>query len=159
MLRYFILLALVTFTLAAPAASDGSCSAASGIWPDTPFTVSGRDIISASGKKITFAGVNWPGAADTMLPEGLQYNSMANISSMIKSLGMNVVRLTYAIEMIDDYYDNSPNQTLENTLVHALGETNGPRVLDQILTHNPMLKSTTTRLEVCKALFWDIQDC
>ena len=150
MLRLFIILVLAPFALATAVATGGSHSTSSKVWPDTPFTVSGRDIISASGKKITFAGVNWPGAADTMLPEGLQYNSMANISSMIKSLGMNVVRLTYAIEMVDDHYDRNPNQSLENTLIHALGRVNGPKVLHQILKHNPTLKSTTTRLEVCR---------
>ena len=39
------------------------------VWPDTPFTTSGRDMISASGQHMVYAGVNWPGAADTMLPE------------------------------------------------------------------------------------------
>lgn len=120
-------------------------------WPDTPFTVSGRDIITASGAKVVYAGVNWPGAADTMLPEGLQYNSIANIVGFVKSLGMNVVRLTYAIEMIDDYYTNSPNQTLQNTLNHALGSTNGPKVLQQILKNNPSFTSQTTRLQVFDA--------
>ncbi|KXT10897.1 hypothetical protein AC579_9867 [Pseudocercospora musae] len=121
-------------------------------WPDTPFTVSGRDIISASGAKVVYAGVNWPGAADTMLPEGLQYNSIANISGLIKSLGMNVVRLTYAIEMVDDCYANSPKQSLQNTLTHALGSTNGAKVLQQILNNNPQLTASTTRLRVAAEL-------
>ncbi|USW53718.1 Putative glycoside hydrolase superfamily [Septoria linicola] len=121
-------------------------------WPDTPFSISGRDIISASGAKVVFAGVNWPGAADTMLPEGLQYNSIANIVGFIKSLNMNVVRLTYAIEMIDDYYTNSPNQNLQNTLTNALGATNGTKVLQQILQNNPQFTAKTTRLQVFDAV-------
>ena len=117
-------------------------------WPDTPFTTNGRDIVSASGQNVVYAGVNWPGAADTMLPEGLQYNSVANIVSMVKGLGMNVIRLTYAIEMIDDIESNSPNQSLQNTLTNALGAENGSTVLQQILNNNPSFTENTTRLEV-----------
>ncbi|KAI4153850.1 MAG: hypothetical protein LQ340_002060 [Diploschistes diacapsis] len=117
-------------------------------WPDTPFTTSGRDIVSASGQHVLYAGLNWPGAADTMLPEGLQYNSVSNIISMIKSLGMNVIRLTYAIEMIDDIASSNPNQTLQNTLLNALGSNNGSEVLQEILKYNPSFNAQTTRLEV-----------
>lgn len=123
-----------------------------GAWPDLPFSVSGRDIISASGAKVVYAGVNWPGAADTMLPEGLQYNSISNIVGFIKSLEMNVVRLTYAIEMVDDYLGDSPNQSLQATLINALGDTNGSKVLQQILDNNSQFTAQTTRLEVWIAL-------
>lgn len=117
-------------------------------WPDLPFTVSGRDIISASGEKVVYAGVNWPGAADTMLPEGLQYASVADIVGFVKSLGMNIVRLTYAMEMVDDYFEDSPDQSLEATLVNALGESNGSKILQDILGKNPQFTAETTRLEV-----------
>ena len=117
-------------------------------WPDTPFTTNGRDVVSASGQNVVYAGVNWPGAADTMLPEGLQYNSVANIVTMIKGLGMNVIRLTYAIEMIDDIESNSPNQSLKNTLTNALGAENGATVLQDILNKNPSFSADMTRLEV-----------
>ena len=83
-----------------------------------------------------------------MLPEGLQYQSIADIVSKIKSLGMNVIRLTYAIEMIDDIYSESPNSTLKGTLVNALGSENGSAVLAQILSKNPQFTESTTRLEV-----------
>ena len=118
-------------------------------WPDLPFKASGRDILSASGSKVVYAGVNWPGAADAMLPEGLQYSSVADIVGFIKSLGMNVVRLTFAIEMVDDIYEESPDQTLQATLVKALGEQNGTTVLSQILDRNPEFTADMTRLEVC----------
>lgn len=118
-------------------------------FPNTPFTTSGRDILDASGNKIVYKGVNWPGAADAMIPEGLQYSSIANIVSGIKSLGMNVVRLTFAIEMVDDIYSNSQHNTLSASLNNALGTTNGPKVLQQILKKNPQFTSSTTRLQVC----------
>jgi hypothetical protein len=117
-------------------------------WPDLPFKALGRDIVSSSGSKIVYAGVNWPGAADTMLPEGLQYNSIANIVGLIKSLDMNVVRLTFAIEMVDDIYSDSPDQSLRATLIKALGQANGTTVLEQILENNPGFTTETTRLEV-----------
>ncbi|TKA30683.1 hypothetical protein B0A50_02403 [Salinomyces thailandicus] len=89
-------------------------------FPDTPFTTNRRDVISASGRNVIFAGVNWPGQGLTVLPEGLQYNSIANITSSIKqSLGMNIRKLTYAIEMVDDDLDDTPYQTLDATLVNS----------------------------------------
>jgi len=71
-------------------------------WPNAPLVTSGRWIHNANGQNVTYAGVNWPGAADVMIPEGLQYSSIASIVAGIKSLGMNAIRLTFAIEMIDD---------------------------------------------------------
>lgn len=136
---------ILQFASAAPAAVTLSARAT---WPDLPFKASGRDILSSSGAKVVYAGVNWPGAADTMLPEGLQYNSVAGIVSLIKSLDMNVVRLTFAIEMVDDIYSDSPDQSLQATLVKALGQANGTTILDQILKQNPDFTPETTRLEV-----------
>jgi hypothetical protein len=75
-------------------------------WPYGSFYTSGNYIVNAKRSRVTYAGVNWPGATDTMIPEGLQYQSIESIVSKIKSLGMNVIRLTYAIEMIDDILDN-----------------------------------------------------
>ena len=121
-------------------------------WPDSPFHTQGRYMKSASGDTVTYAGVNWPGAADTMLPEGLQYAPIHSTVSKIKSLGMNVIRLTYAIEMIDDIYSNNPNSTLKGTLINALGETNGTKVLKEILRHNPQFTEDSTRLDVSLAL-------
>lgn len=44
---------------------------------------------NAKGDRLTFAGVNWPGAAETMVPEGLQYASIPDLVTKIKSIGMN----------------------------------------------------------------------
>ncbi|KAM5354894.1 hypothetical protein ACJ41O_001540 [Fusarium nematophilum] len=118
-------------------------------WPNGPFTVDGRWIIDASGTKVNFAGTNWPGHGEVMVPEGLQYRSVQQIVSQIKSLGMNAVRLTYAIEMIDQIYDNDGEDiSLETAFIKGLGETNGTRVLGQVLKHNPSFTNQTTRLEV-----------
>ncbi len=124
-------------------------------WPYGPFTSSGRWIVNTNGQHVTYAGVNWPGAADTMIPEGLQYQSIATIVSKIKSLGMNVIRLTYAIEMIDDILDNGGDVTLKNAFTKALGATNGNNVYNAVLRNNPQFNSRTTRLQVC--LTFDIK--
>lgn len=121
-------------------------------WPDAPFFSSGRWIHNSKGNNVTYAGVNWPGAADVMIPEGLQYTSIAKIVSDIKSLGMNAIRLTFAIEMIDDILDNGGDVKLSAAFNKALGTTNGPIVLQKVLTNNPSFTASTTRLQVFDAI-------
>jgi hypothetical protein len=116
-------------------------------WPYAPLTTSGRWILDAAGHNVTYAGVNWPGAADTMIPEGLQYASLESIVGKIKSLGMNVIRLTYAIEMIDDIYAGGDN-TMKTSFITALGEANGTAVFNEVVKHNPQFSARTTRLDV-----------
>ncbi|KAF7198455.1 Glycosyl hydrolase 5 family protein [Pseudocercospora fuligena] len=122
------------------------------VWPFAPFKTSGRDIIDTRGQKVVYAGINWPGAADVMIPEGLQYQSISTIVSKIKDLGMNVIRLTYAIEMIDDIFNSTADSTVSGALTKALGSENATIVLSQILTNNPDLSAETTRLEVFDAI-------
>ncbi len=122
----------------------------SAAWPGFPHTVSGRWIRDATGKNVTYAGTNWPGHTDVMIPEGLQYQSIASIVSKIKSIGMNVIRLTFAIQMIDEITTNGGKDiTLQRAFVQALGQTNGTRVLSMMLAKNPEFNASTTRLEVC----------
>ncbi|KAL4762263.1 cellulase family protein [Aspergillus foveolatus] len=115
---------------------------------NTPLTVSGRWILDSTGARVTFAGVNWPGAGEAMIPEGLQYASIASTISKIKSIGMNVIRLTFPIELVDDIYANDGDITVLDSLINALGVTNGTDVFNQIVTNNPSITNTTTRLQV-----------
>jgi hypothetical protein len=117
-------------------------------WPDAPLVASGRWIHNAKGENVTYAGVNWPGAADVMIPEGLQYASIEKIVSGIKSLGMNAIRLTFAIEMIDDIKDNGGDVTLSAAFSKALGTTKGPVVYNKVLQNNPQFSASTTRVQV-----------
>ncbi|KAL8634571.1 MAG: hypothetical protein Q9228_007834, partial [Teloschistes exilis] len=48
-----------------------SLSRALGDLAPGPFSSKDRWILDAQGQHVTYAGVNWPGAADTMIPEGL----------------------------------------------------------------------------------------
>lgn len=114
-----------------------------------PFVTSKQWILDSAGANFTYVGVNWPGAADVMIPEGLQYQSIANIVSKIKSLNMNVVRLTFAIEMIDDIKDNGGDVTVQQALIKALGATNGATIWQQIVKNNPTFTTQTTRVQVC----------
>ncbi|CAK7210472.1 hypothetical protein SBRCBS47491_000795 [Sporothrix bragantina] len=134
-------------------AAAASSSSASAAWPNGPLVTSGRWIHDASGNNVTYAGANWPGAADTMLPEGLQFQSVDAIVAKIKSIGMNAIRLTYAIQMIDEIYaNNGKDITIEAALTKALGATNGQTVLKQIIKNNPTFTASTTRLELFDAV-------
>lgn len=113
-----------------------------------PFTSSDRRVVDANGNNVPIVSINWPGAADTMLPEGLGYQSIANIVQKISDTGFNTVRLTFAIEMIDDILDNGGDVTLGDTLAKALGQTNGTAMLAKIINNNPQFTENTTRLQV-----------
>jgi hypothetical protein len=83
-----------------------------------------------------------------MLPEGLGYQSIANIVQKIVDTGFNTVRLTFPIEMVDDILDNGGDVTLSATLTNALGQTNGTAMLAKIINNNPQFNANTTRLQV-----------
>ena len=88
-----------------------------------------------------------------MIPDGLQYQSIQTIVSKIKSLGMNAIRLTYAIQMVDQYYSNgNKDTTVQQSFTNALGSTNGPKVYAKFLAANPSFNASTTRLDVFDAV-------
>lgn len=117
-----------------------------------PLSTKGRDIIDANGDVFHFISTNWPGHQEIMIPEGLGQSSIKDIVSWFPKFGLNSVRLTFAIEMIDDHYSNNPNQTLEKSVINALGQANGTKVLGQILEKNPQFTKDSTRLEVWDAV-------
>ncbi|OTB00591.1 glycoside hydrolase family 5 protein [Hypoxylon sp. CI-4A] len=122
-------------------------------WPNGPFVTSGRWIQDAAGSTVTYVGVNWPGSLEVMIPEGLQYQSIESIVSKIKGLGMNAIRLTYATEMIDQYYDNGEKDiAIQQALTDALGQDGGSSVFEKITTNNPSFNESTTRLQVYDAI-------
>jgi hypothetical protein len=122
-------------------------------FPNLPFNTDGPKIIDASGNNVKLAGTNWPGHGEVMVPEGLQYQSIETIVSDIKSLGMNVVRLTYAIEMVDQIYKNNGEDVdLQTAFTQGLGQENGTAILADVLSNNPQFTASTKRLEVCGML-------
>lgn len=95
-------------------------------WPYGPFSTSGRDIVNSKGEAVTWAGVNWPGSGETMVPEGLEWESVENILDRVKSVGFNFIRLTYAIEMVDQIYERDGKDVpLEVAMINGLGYANG----------------------------------
>ncbi|SMR53158.1 unnamed protein product [Zymoseptoria tritici ST99CH_1E4] len=70
-------------------------------WPNAPFVNRGREMMSSKGETVTFAG-----HGEAMTPEGL-YQSIRNMAQKVNDPDMNVIRLTYAIQMIDDIVDGN----------------------------------------------------
>jgi hypothetical protein len=122
-------------------------------FPNLPFTSEGPQILDASGNNVKWAGTNWPGHGEVMIPEGLQYQSIETIVSDIKGLGMNVIRLTYAIELVDQIYANGGEDVdLETAFTQGLGQENGTAILADVLSNNPQFTGATKRLEVYDAV-------
>ncbi|TVY68903.1 Endoglucanase E1 [Lachnellula suecica] len=117
-----------------------------------PLSRNDRWIVDANNTHVPFVGVNWPGAAGTMLPEGLGYQSIANIVQKISETGFNAVRLTFAIEMVDDILDHGGDVSLSGTLTRSLGQTNGTTMLGKIISNNPQFTASTTRLQITDAV-------
>ncbi|KAH7064111.1 glycosyl hydrolase family 5 protein-like protein/cellulase [Paraphoma chrysanthemicola] len=120
-------------------------------FPNVPFKTSDRWVLDSTGANFTYVGVNWPGAGEVMIPEGLQYQSIASIVSKIKSLNMNVVRLTFAIEMIDDIKDRGGDVKIQAAFQKALG-SNGEAAYQKVIKNNPQFGASTTRLQVFDAI-------
>ncbi|KAF2436212.1 cellulase family protein [Tothia fuscella] len=119
-----------------------------------PLTTSGRWIKDNRGETVTYVGSNWPGHMSAMIPEGLQYQSIATIVGKIKGLGMNSIRLTYATEMVDDILDRGGqgNLPLKASLIKGLGERNGSDIFQKVIRKNPSFTEKTTRLEIFDAI-------
>ncbi|KAI2606785.1 glycoside hydrolase family 5 protein [Hypoxylon sp. NC1633] len=121
-------------------------------WPFGPLVTSGRDMKNTQGSNVVYAGTNWPGHSEVMIPDGLNYQSIEGIVTKIKSAGMNAIRLTYAIQMVDEIYSNGKDTTVKDSFTKALGSTNGPKAYSQFLAKNPSFNDTTTRLQVFDAV-------
>jgi hypothetical protein len=87
-----------------------------------------------------------------VIPDGLQYQSIETVVSKIKSLGMNAIRLTYAIQMVDQIYSNGKDTTVQQSFINALGSTNGSKIYSQFIAKNPSFNASTTRLDVFDAV-------
>ncbi|KAI1174493.1 glycoside hydrolase superfamily [Nemania sp. FL0916] len=146
-------LLFLSISLYLPPASAALAPSPSSSWPHGPLTTTNRWILNFSGAKIVYVGANWPGSLDTMVPEGLQYQSIEGIVGKIKSLGMNAVRLTYATQMVDEYYANGEKDVLvHDAFVNALGEEEGERVWGNVRERNPGFGEGVGRLQVYDAI-------
>ncbi len=122
-------------------------------WPFAPLVTSGRDIKNTKNETVVYAGANWPGHGEVMIPDGLAYQSIESIVSKIKSVGINAIRLTYAIQMIDEIYANGGEDiTVQTSFIQALGQANGTARYNEFVEQNPTFDETTTRLQVFDAV-------
>ncbi|KAI3483929.1 hypothetical protein L1887_53085 [Cichorium endivia] len=118
-------------------------------WPHGPFHTEGNQIKNNNGEPVILVGTNWPGSGETMIPEGIEFRSIADIVSMMKYVGYNFVRHTYPIQMVDQIYENNGTDiTVQSALLYALGEDNGTRIMEMISKNNPQITNSTTRFEV-----------
>lgn len=101
---------------------------------EVPFSTSGNTIIDAKGTIVRLKCVNWPGSMETLMPEGLQHNSIDNIVQLIKQMNMTCVRLTYSIEV-----------TLSSNLTayQSLTRLKLSSALQGFMDNNPLLLNTT----------------
>lgn len=113
-----------------------------------PFKTDGGKIVTSDGNNFIYQGTNWPGHMNAMVPEGLQYSSVKAIVNKIKGFGLNSVRLTFAIELVDQIYEKGHDISIEDSFKTALGDVDGTKVLNEILAKNPQFSKDTTRLEV-----------
>ncbi len=66
----------------------------------TPFATQGNQIVDVRGTAQRLSCVNWPAHMETLLPEGLQHQSLDTIINVgIIGAGFNCVRLTYSIDL------------------------------------------------------------
>lgn len=122
-------------------------------WPYGPFKTQGRNIVNSRGEAITWAGINWPGSGETMVPEGLEWASVDDILDQVQSVGFNFIRLTYAVEQVDQVYARQMQDVpLEVAMINALGYENGTRVTQQIVAKNPGWSKDTGRFEIWDAI-------
>jgi endoglucanase len=79
--------------------------------------------------------VNWPGSMETLMPEGLQHNSIEKIIRLIQQMNITCVRLTYSI-------DATHAGIL--TVYQSLSRLNLTSALQGFAENNPSLLNTST---------------
>ncbi|KAI1339818.1 glycoside hydrolase superfamily [Xylariaceae sp. FL0016] len=131
------------------ALSSRSSNQSTDQWPYAPFRTQGRHIVNSHNESVTWAGVNWPLSGETMIPEGVEYQSVSDILDLVKSAGFNMLRMPYAIEMVDQIYEgDGEDVSLEVSLVNGMGAANGTRVAQMMIAQNPTWSLQTTRFEI-----------
>lgn len=99
-----------------------------------PFSTKDNSIIDAKGEIVRMKCVNWPGSMETLMPEGLQHNSIENIVLLIKQMNLTCVRLTYSIDV-----------TLSSniTVYQSLSRLQLTSAIQGFIDNNPQLINTT----------------
>ena len=110
----------------------------------SPLHTSGRWILNSSNQRVKLRCVNWAGAGETRIPEGLQAAPLDSITSWIANAGFNCVRLTYSTDMA-----LSPDQAVSDAFSAAASSTGSGSALTALYgtakAKNPFLSSATTQ--------------
>ncbi|KAJ3123051.1 hypothetical protein HK100_011741 [Physocladia obscura] len=112
-----------------------------------PLSAASTVIVNAQQQPVLLHGLNWPAHLDYMIPEGLQFQSLNVIVSNITALGLNSVRLTYATQMVDEFFGDSVD-TLPSRTNRTLDGFVPTNILAQIMLANPWISSTTTTMDI-----------
>ncbi|KKA29167.1 hypothetical protein TD95_003706 [Thielaviopsis punctulata] len=66
-----------------------------------PLRAEGRNIVDQTGRRFKLAAINWYGASDELfVAGGLDIRHRSEISTLIRNMGFNTVRLPYSDEMV-----------------------------------------------------------
>lgn len=106
-----------------------------------PLQTEGAFIVDQERQPVHLRCINWPAHMEVMLPEGLQHRSLTDIVSQLYQDRFNCVRLTFAVQMMEEH----PTAAIEGFL--HLHEELKEKVLPSLLHHNPWVQGLN-RLEV-----------
>ena len=99
-----------------------------------PLSASGSSIVDSSGAVVQLRCANWPGHLETLLPEGLQWQSLASLVALLASPSVfNCIRFTYAVDLFVVGANMTARQSLTRlnlTTTIAMVEVNNPALLD-----------------------------
>ena len=110
----------------------------SSVWSyQYPFFTSKNTIVDARGDPVRLRCVNWPGSMETLMPEGLQHNSVANIVQLIVQMNFTCVRLTYSIDA---------TQAGNLTAYQSFSRLGLTSALNGFATNNPSLLNSSTSM-------------
>jgi len=105
--------------------SDSPAKPSGASLPSLPLRASGSIIVDGDGRRLRLRGVNWSGAHQwNQVPMGLDRTPLRSLVRLIRDLGFNFVRLTFALEMIRN------NPVIGNLSVAANPALWGLRAMD-----------------------------
>ncbi|KAF2760924.1 glycosyl hydrolase family 5 protein/cellulase [Pseudovirgaria hyperparasitica] len=107
------------------------------------LSTKGRWIVDPNGQRVKLRCVNWAGAGETHIPEGLASQPVDTITKLIADGGFNCVRLTYSIDMALD--PDERVSTAFNRAAAETGQSSLTKIYDTGKGKNSFLASGTTR--------------
>lgn len=101
-----------------------NCTSPSVPLPAVPLHADGNIIRDANGKRFRLNGVNWGGSHIINAASTLDRVPLASVTRQVRTLGFNVVRLTWSVEAV------LTNPVVEDYAIAANPQLKGQRALD-----------------------------